>query len=107
MGPIERFGGSIERSLVDQLIDLIDRSDQPFPPPPYPPRLLAFPNPKHNTNAGKPINLGLWDTAGQEDYDRLRPLSYPQVRTDIIKCVCVYVYTETCSIACPAQSTSY
>uniref|UniRef100_A0A667WPW1 small monomeric GTPase n=2 Tax=Myripristis murdjan TaxID=586833 RepID=A0A667WPW1_9TELE len=29
----------------------------------------------------RPIKLDLWDTAGQEEYDRLRPLSYPQ--TDV------------------------
>ena len=29
----------------------------------------------------RPFNLGFWDTAGQEDYDKLRPLSYPQ--TDV------------------------
>ena len=40
----------------------------------------------------KTVSLGLWDTAGQEDYDRLRPLSYPQ--TDVFL-VCFSIISPT------------
>jgi cell division control protein 42 len=43
------------------------------------PRVLSW---QHTHRIGdEPYTLGLFDTAGQEDYDRLRPLSYPQ--TDV------------------------
>jgi small GTP-binding protein len=39
-------------------------------------------NVKKITIDGKESELTLWDTAGQESYDRLRPLSYP--KTDVV-----------------------
>jgi small GTP-binding protein len=33
---------------------------------------------------GRTVELALWDTAGQEDYDRLRPLSYPEADVILI-----------------------
>ncbi|KAK9325532.1 P-loop containing nucleoside triphosphate hydrolase protein [Lipomyces orientalis] len=41
----------------------------------------VFENYSHNVKlqSGKTLTLDLWDTAGQEDYDRLRPIAYPDV----------------------------
>jgi Ras-related C3 botulinum toxin substrate 1 len=40
---------------------------------------------------GRDLTLGLWDTAGQEDYDKLRPLSYPGTHVFIL---CFSVVSE-------------
>jgi len=33
---------------------------------------------------GKNVQLALWDTAGQEDYERLRPLAYSKAHVILI-----------------------
>ena len=33
---------------------------------------------------GKNVQLALWDTAGQEDYERLRPLAYAKAHVILI-----------------------
>lgn len=43
--------------------------------------MLNIPDP---TAPGKTVEFALWDTAGQEEYDRLRPLSYPETHVLII-----------------------
>jgi len=53
---------------------------------------------------GEPYTLGLFDTAGQEDYDRLRPLSYPQ--TDVFL-VCFSVIAPSSYENVKEKVTSY
>ena len=61
---------------------------------------------------GKHVELALWDTAGQEDYDRLRPLSYPDSHVILI-CFAVdspdsldNVQEKVCYLSCRPRSWS-
>ena len=48
-------------------------------------KLCRFDNYSEETSVDNQIvTLQLWDTAGQEDYDRLRPLAYPNTVSSVI-----------------------
>lgn len=41
---------------------------------------------------GQEFDMTLWDTAGQEDYERIRPLSYPNVSLSLICLIlCIFL----------------
>eukprot|EP01084_Bolivina_argentea_P138664 244080_1 len=90
--PCEIYGGNNKTLL------LISYTTNSFPTEYIP---TVFDNYSANVMVdGKPIQLGLWDTKGQEEYDRLRPLSYLQ--TDVFM-VCYAIWSRTAYENCKSK----
>jgi Rho family protein len=74
---VERRFPEVRSLKHTELLDEAD--DQEYVPTVFENMITVVPSP---TDPSKLIELALWDTAGQEDFDRLRPLSYND--TDVI-----------------------
>ena len=64
--------------------------------------LATMPTPSADvTIDGQPVHLDIWDTKGHDDYDRLRPLSYPY--TDVFV-ICFSVADRVSCLSYPSVS---
>ena len=61
------------------VVNIPPGTSQQYVPTVFENLITMIPSP---TDPSKILELALWDTAGQEDFDRLRPLSYND--TDVI-----------------------
>ncbi|XP_025758410.1 cell division control protein 42 homolog isoform X2 [Oreochromis niloticus] len=68
-------------SAVGKTCMLVTYLTKEFPSQHFP---TAFENFSATVTNGEKYNLGLWDTSGLEDYDRLRPLSYPETNVFLV-----------------------
>lgn len=84
IGPIRRKLVIVGDGGCGKTCLLLRFSQDRFNPDAYVPTVFENYVTDIHLTTGQHVELALWDTAGQEDYDRLRPLSYPDSNVVVI-----------------------